>query len=321
MKGPSLDAIRKFKQEQEEKKKLEYDRKEREKLTTLEHRAAQGDRKAKTQLKQIEKVQEDRGRSKDLQKNHTSRASSSAADQRSADDRSTKQNGKTFSNRPKQSGLDFDELMKLASSNTNEVKHEERRKPIPKQRRPIDRIQSSVQHTSRERLASSTVQEGKELVASKSITKQPVKVVGPSKAPQPSVSHIERRPMMKYQAPGHARPRVPARRDYYGDDYDDEDDEYESDGFIVDEDDDEVKDELNKTLRTVFRYDKRRCDLREQELDRQYRAIGRVNTFEDLEREERRASRLAAAEDAEAQRDLEERKRLKRQRLRDMRDD
>lgn len=94
-----------------------------------------------------------------------------------------------------------------------------------------------------------------------------------------------------------------------------EDDEYESDGFVVNEDNDDVQDELRKTLRTVFRYDKRRCDLREEELDRQYRAIGRVSTLEDLEREERRAARLAAAEDAEAFRQEEEHKRKKKLRL------
>jgi hypothetical protein len=53
MKGPSLDAIMKFNQQQEQKKREEDDRKVQEKLSTIEHRALQGDKKAKVQLNKL----------------------------------------------------------------------------------------------------------------------------------------------------------------------------------------------------------------------------------------------------------------------------
>lgn len=320
MKGPSLEAIKKFKQLQEEKKRLEYDKKIKEKLTTLEHRAAHGDKKAKTQLKQIEKDGEDRSKPSDSKSSHSTRPSSSAIAAGSNNAKATKHNVKSSSNRPKQAGFDFDELMKLAANNTNEVKKVEKKEPGPVERRPNARCPPDVLQAIPERLAINSKPTTKMVAPTQVVPKSSTKPPAERAKLHPSATHLERQPVFRHHMPQQVRPRMPPRRLYRDDDeYDDEDD-YESDGFVVDDDDDEVQDELKKTLRTVFRYDKRRCDLREQELDRQYRAIGRVNTFEDLEREERRATRLAAAEDAEALRDLEERKRLKKQRLKGLRD-
>lgn len=59
MNGPSLDAIRKFKELQARKKEEEKLKFNESKLSTLEHRAAQGDKKAKRQLKDLEQAKVD----------------------------------------------------------------------------------------------------------------------------------------------------------------------------------------------------------------------------------------------------------------------
>lgn len=358
MKGPSLDAIRKFKQQQEERKRQEDERKVQEKLTTLEHRAARGDKKAKSQLKQIEKVQEEKikppTQSKQLDNRDTygyktSRDRPAGSSHSSSSDDKSKNSARKLKNVIE---TDFEELMRLAKNNTNEIRRPQEDKP---KEQPAKRIPVRHPKTEPTRTAPVSAVDRKEapvykkqLHASATNLKS---IHKPASEPRPGISrnnpHSQKPPLQR-QPPNSAstrhpqqlsRPRLPPphnhlaaqqclqrptpphhrlppmRRSYYGghDDYDDEDeDEYESDGFVVNEDDEEVQDELSKTLKSVFRYDKRRCDLREQELDRQYRAIGRVSTFEDLEREERRASRLAAIEDARAQREEDERKRLKK---------
>lgn len=102
------------------------------------------------------------------------------------------------------------------------------------------------------------------------------------------------------------------RRRRYDDYYDDEDEYDELDDFIDDGDDDDAQLELSKTLKSVFGYDRQKYAKREALLDaqaeREYRAIGKVQTFEDLEREERRSAKLAAREDKIAEREEEERR-------------
>lgn len=304
MKGPSLDAIRRFKEQQERKKQEENERKIKEKLLTLEHRASQGDRKAKQELKRIERVEEEvkrktQEREQQKQKQPQKQCPPVASQQ--------------IRNKPKQVA-DFEELMKIAQANNNEI----RKKPvvdkppeqvkIKKVTRPTPPLADKPQITP---AGPSKVPPPKELIRPTTrVTLRPT--IGSTTRPEvrPTV-----RPEMRPDTRPIIRPpvRLPIKppRDY---DYEVEDD-YESDGFVVDDDEEDAQEELNRTLKSVFRYDRRRCDLREEELDRQYRAIGKVSTFEDLEREERRAARLAAAEDAKAFREEEERKRLKKIRL------
>lgn len=280
MVGPSLEAIRKFKEQQERKKREELERKVQDKLSTLEHRASKGDRKAKQELKRIEKIKEERPK---------------LPPPKPVPPRvEPKQPPKTR----KPAETDFDELIRIAKQNTNEIrKHEKAQtesklKPKPKPD-PIVKLRSDavVEPRLEQKLKSK---------------------------PKPSQVHRPRPISGAYEQHRHSKlihaPMRMTVADNYDDEYEDEDD-YESDGFVVDDEYDDAREELSKTIKSVFRYDKRRCDLREEEIDRQYRAIGRVSTFEDLEREERRASRLGAVEDARALRDEEERKKMKRLRL------
>lgn len=283
MVGPSLEAIRKFKEQQERRKREELEKKVQDKLSTLEHRASKGDRKAKQELKRIEKIKEERpklpppkqpGQPKLEQKQPVK--------------------GK------KRTETDFEELMRLAKQNTNEIKKPAKAEPEPKLKpKPKPMVKTRPE----------TVVDPR--------PEQKLKL-----KPKPDQMHKPRPIPGAHEPPRHQKymkaPVSMRMRHNYGNDYDDEyedEDDYESDGFVVDDEYDDAREELNQTLKTVFRYDKRRCDLREEEIDRQYRAIGRVSTFEDLEREERRASRLAAMEDARALKEEEERKRLKKLRL------
>lgn len=335
MKGPSSEAIKKFKLQLEQKKRDEYDRKVQGKLSTLKHRAAQGDKKAKQQLKIIEKEDQERSKPSEPQKSHVVSKERASLDAQSSSKSIGGSNTKCPASRPKKLETDFEELMKLAVNNKNEVKHEVVREKRTVDRNKLPRLPPNVHVADRGPALPALPQPGTQ---AKVIARKPSQpelrqisssshmqtTSGHLRRPQPSVSNCVRRPVISEPATAYqARPRLPVRRAYRDDDeYDAEegDDDYESDGFVVHDEDDEVRDELDKTIRTMFRYDKRRCDLRERELDRQYRAIGRVSTFEDLEREERRASRLAAAEDARAFREEEERKRLKKMKLKGLKD-
>lgn len=326
MKGPSLDAIRKFKEQQERKKRQEDEKKIKEKLSTLEHRAAQGDRKAKIELKRIEKLKDEKTKEPEPQVvvSRTQSQPPSASGIKQPERSKAKVQKKKVE-------TDFDELMRLAKQNKNEIKRPQQppEKPITvnsqqppqshRQNRPMPinshQIKAKPTTNNNQKPKLSTPQQsGSAHGAVKSTAREFVKT------PRQEAAIRHRTVVCR---PGHQADRRPNygqsyRRNHYDDDDDDEyedEDDYESDGFVVDEDDEDIQDEVRRTIRSVFRYDKRRCDTREEELDRQYRAIGRVSTFEDLEREERRASRLAAAEDAEAQREEDERKRKKKIRL------
>lgn len=367
MKKPSIDAIRRFKEQQERKKLEETERKIHEKLSTLEHRAAQGDRRAKGELRSIEKAKEERAKKQELQETQ--------ADQRIQSSRYTRdhvkgdkklqssQNGPV--RRPKADVIDFDELMRLAANNNNELRREEKKPPSPPPRpkaiprKPVDAPKSSNRPVIKPDNIVRNPTQPKSLSNTKTKQSGHPQIRPPSKpsnqlqssSGQPS-SHRQPRPPLPttsihQRSPPRktpCNPRFPTNRpplprnlasrslgpnfvvrnpqpnDYYDDEeddyYDEEDeDDYEQDGFVVDEDDSDAQQELSKTLKSVFGYDKRRCDRREAELDQLYRQTGRVSTFEDLEREERRASRLASLEDAKALREEEERKRLKKLRL------
>lgn len=308
MKGPSIDAIRRFKEQQEQKKREEDERKIKEKISTLEHRAAQGDRKAKQELKKIENIKEERNKNPESQvkqsngQNHN-RLNGTKPGQ-SGPFRST-----AATKRPQNVETDFEELMRLAKQNTNEIK-----KPDPPRQTREEVKQKSEAHRDRGPTTSKCE-------------------VGPSRVPQPVTNEVrpqvkqphlevtkqrfDSRPSLEQRIQAHKRREsaLSLSRGRHVPELDEDEDAYESDGFVVEDEGDDARDELDRTLKSMFRYDKRKCDLREQELDRQYRAIGRVSTFEDLEREERRASRLAAAEDAAALKAEEERKRKKKLRL------
>lgn len=328
MKGPSLQAIRKFKEQQEQKKRDEEEKRIKEKISTLEHRAAQGDRKAKTELRKIT----------DEQKKPPPVDETRLKTSKHVEDESHKKQASVKTKKEVKVESSFEELMRLAKQNKNEIKKPE---PQPALKTEVPKSKSnSKEHNLRPKAkskheelqpkskmmrveaSSSNFKSQKPFSTSArthpiSAKPQPVITRPPSnpsrqpppisqRAPAPSnrLPSMSHRPVqMNYRQPPHRR-----TVDY--DEYDDEDD-YESDGFVVDEEDDEVGENVSQTIRSLFRYDKRRCDLREEELDRQYRAIGKVSTFEDLEREERRASRIAAAEDARAQREEEEKKRRK----------
>jgi len=293
MKGPSLDAIRKFKELQEKRKREEDEKKIRDKLSTLEHRASQGDRKAKQELKKIETLKEECNRApkpQSVPKSAPSQISSTVS--------------------KKKPDTDFEELMRLAKQNANQIK----RQPEPEPSRKSIVKSQVAPPKSKPRKPSPTIAPSHPISSRPKATHRS-NISRPPDPPRSSQMH-RRPPVATVPMPGPSRYIINRNRYRYEDEEDEEDeDDYESDDFVVDEEDNDVQDEVRKTIRSVFRYDKRRCDLREEELDRQYRAIGRVSTFEDLEREERRASRLAAAEDARALREEEERKKLKKLRL------
>ena len=333
MKKPSLDAIRRFKEQQERKKLEETERKIQEKLSTLEHRAAQGDRKAKTELKVFERNKEQEKQDKQ-ELDHTARNNRATKDGRKKETKPpiVSHNGPT-----KRVMTDFDELMRLAKNNTNEIRREEP-KPVPTIKR-IQRVQKkpeeSISNPSQASTSKPVVRPQQLTHQHKNVQKQQAKesysppptlrVPPPTSRLPPTSARLPparlpaarlppvRLPPTRLPPPSHSRVQYSR---YDEDDEDFEDDDYEQDDFVVDEDDDDTQNEVSKTIRSVFGYDRRRCDLREAELDRQYRQIGRVSTFEDLEREERRASRLAALEDAQELRVEEERKKMKRMRRR-----
>lgn len=310
MKGPSIDAIRRFKEQQEQKKREEDERRIKEKINTLEHRAAQGDRKAKQELRKIENIKEERKNNPESQVKQSNNQSHNRLNGselgQSRPSRST-----APTKRPQNVETDFEELMRLAKQNTNEIK-----KPDP------------PKQTREEVKQKSEAYRDKEPTTSKND-------VGPSRVPQPVTNKLRPQakqphseatkqrndskplPSLEQRIQAHKRKEsaLSLSRNRHVPEFDEDEDNYESDGFVVDDEGDDARDELDRTLKSMFRYDKRKCDLREQELDRQYRAIGRVSTFEDLEREERRASRLAAAEDAAALKAEEDRKRKKKLRL------
>lgn len=355
MKGPSLEAIRKFKEQQEKKKVQDEERRIQEKLSTLNHRAAQGDKKAKSSLIKIEKIEKEKSLVDNLAKSqHVNRSSKSGSSSQTKQNGNKPNKGTTIS-KPKVSEFNFEDLMKMAKQNTNQMVKPtpqvaaiqetvpevavfkkskeplERRKVQVVERRinererlppPVHRQAPHVERTAKsvpihrgpqvERIVKSTpiktdrIVNQRSLVANKNIVHNAPsnRMIIQSSGSSSSSQYQQNRIITN-------RPRIvhrPREDDYDDDDYDDLDD------FVVEDEEDEVdeqEEELRRTLKSVFRYDKRRCDRREEELDRQYRAIGRVSTFEDLEREERRASRLAAMEDAEAQREEEDRKRKK----------
>lgn len=279
-KGPSLDAIRRFKQQQEEKKREDNERRIKEKLSTLEHRASQGDRKAKQELKKLEQFE----KQQDEIKKRPQPATSHRVQPPQSRPRSHKHE------------TDFEELMKLAKQNNNEIRILD--KPQEHKNRPDDEVKKDRRH------------EQKKCDHNERKIKDKLSVLD-HRAPQ---GDRRARPLSRPVSRPVPRP-VPRPVIRHPNDYDQDEDDSDLDDFVVDDEEEDVQAELSQTLKSVFRYDKRRCDLREAEIDRQYRAIGNVRTFEDLEREERRASRLAAAEDARAQREEDERKRLKRIRL------
>lgn len=294
MVGPSLEAIKKFKEQQERKKRDELEKKVQEKLSTLEYRASKGDRKAKQDLKRIEKIKEERPKLPPPKPAEPARLEQKEASK-------TKRATQT----------DFEELMKLAKQNSNEIRRSEKPEPETKlkpKQKPI--IKTKLEP----------------VVEPRSEPKLKLKPnLIPNSGSNPSLN-LKPKPMLKrkpipsaHEAPQYQKyikpPVRPVRMMRRYEDKDEYEDDYESDGFVVDDEYDDAREELSKTLKSVFRYDKRRCDLREEEIDRQYRAIGRVSTFEDLEREERRASRLAALEDAKALKEEDERKRMKKLRL------
>lgn len=325
MKGPSLDAIRKFKEQQERKKREEDERKIKEKLSTLEHRAAQGDRKAKQELKKIERIKEERNKAPeptpDLKPRKTAIGIGKQTD--------TKVRA-TSKKPPVSQSTNFADLMRLAKQNNNEIKKPVEPTPMSSKQVPKS-VSSKPKVIVREKIipadkveASQSRVPPKPKPAPVARSREPQVVLkqnprAPPPKPQVSMRSKPVQPRPQYYIHPSALPNRSGHDSYRHDDYDDEDeedeDEYERDDFVVDEDDDDIQDEVSRTIRSVFRYDKRKCDRREEELDRQYRAIGNVSTFEDLEREERRAARLAAAEDAQAFREEEERKRKKKIRL------
>lgn len=341
MNGPSLEAIRRFKEQQERKKKEEEEKKIKEKLITLEFRATHGDRKAKQELKRIESIKQNCNKQPELQQsdNNLERRSNKPKSNLSINKNNELATKSKQSIKFKKVETDFDELMKLAKQNTNEIKkpplspssrsdkpkQQERKKkldsvsnikekvpiskhnsliPDKKSKQEVKRVENNKQDRNRKPDVRPTTFNH---IASNSCKLKADHIIGKNFVQR--AAHI-------YNAPARNRPigsHYGSINGYYRDE--DEEDDYEADGFVVDDGDDDAQDELRKTLKSVFRYDRRRCDLREEELDRQYRAIGRVSTFEDLEREERRASRLAAEEDSKALREEEERKRLKKIRL------
>lgn len=303
MKGPSLDAIRKFKEAQERKKREEDERRVQEKLSTLQHRASQGDRKAKTELKKIEQIKEERAKAPSNKVDFNPHSSHMHYNSSSKNGQHSRVTDKTLI-RPKQKEADFEELMKLAKQNNNEMrppKPHEPAKPVS-DKKPIKKMVKEELPRIREPTVQKLIRQPQ---------MQPVNSRLVQPRPMHPKMHTSATVIQRQPAPSYSR----MRRYEQDDDDEPDDDYYEDDGFVVDEDEDEAREELQRTLKSVFRYDRRRGDLREEELDRQYRAIGKVTTFEDLEREERRASRLAALEDARAQREEEERKRLKKIRL------
>lgn len=304
MKGPSLEAIRRFKEQQEKKKRDEDERKIRDKLSTLEHRASQGDRKAKQELKRIERIQEQRKKIIEHEQKPSPPVKAGRIGWQNTGSQSS-----SASSKAKKDETDFDELMRLAKQNNNEIRKPE--EPSPKPSIQTKKSQPIVTKN-RERITPLT----------SAITIIPAR-------PQPQRAmpnlHKQTRPQVSTEAMENFKRRQMAMRlaaanrsqryDPVDEDDDDEDEGSDLDDFVVDDDEEDVQAELSQTLKSVFRYDKRRCDRREAEIDRQYRIMGNSGTFEDLEREERRASRLAAAEDARAQREEDERKRLKKLRL------
>lgn len=334
MKGPSIEAIRKFKEDQQKKKQEEDERKIKEKLSTLEHRAAQGDRKAKIELKKIEKITESR---KNLELTN-GRDAGRSAETRPASYKTQSSKGHC-DKKPKKAEVDFDELMRMAKQNNNEIRkpEEPKQKSLPQIRKKV-RIDPSPQSHQQVGLQSKLQPQIRQQPQPQPQTRQrppeliTQRAIKPSTHRATSQSHQSREPILApirkpERVPGRPLPtdrfgvqsRLPIRpnqiynqsRSRYGYDDDDYDDESDLSDFVVDEDEDDVQDEVSRTIRSVFKYDKRRCDRREEELDRLSRQIGRVENFEDLEREERRASRLAAAEDAKALREEEDRKRQK----------
>lgn len=337
MKGPSLEAIRRFKEQQELKKRQEDEKKIKQKLSTLEHRASQGDRKAKQELKKferIEKIEEERRKNPELFKKPVSNQSNRNAKQEA--------NSKPSTSRPKfkKDETDFDELMRLAKQNNNEIN---RAVPPPTPKRSdrptlrkfdpipiIDPIsQPSTITTVQPKLkkGDSRPQSSRDLDSDRVSIRRELPIGATSSRVHESrlklSDDVPKSQKQKEMAMRLAAARYRAQQqvryledcDDENDDYDEDDDDDDLRDFVVDDDEEDARAELNRTLKSVFRYDKRRCDLREAEIDRQYRALNRGGTFEDLEREERRASRLAAAEDARAEKEEEERKRLKKIRL------
>lgn len=304
MKSPSLAAIIKFKQEQENKKLQERERIQAQKQKLYETRAAQGDRKAKSQLKLLEKKTKDREEALRYQ-----RPSCSKEPQLKNPPKKEKKN------------LDFSELMKLAQNNAKQ----------PSKIECNQQAQRSMENKKREEMISEHYRHKKrsaeagnrhipmvkpKLPASLPRTNMPPQSAKPSafQARKEYTSQkIFTKPVTNYNYIPKNSIRKPLHYDDEDEDEYEEDDEYdeEMDDFIVDDEEDEAKAELDKTLKHMFRYDKRKSDLREMECDREYRQIGRVANFEDLEREERRASRLAAIEDARALKEEEDRKRAK----------
>lgn len=319
MKGPSIDAIKRFKEQQEQKKREENERKIQEKLNTLEHRSTQGDRKAKQELKKIRNKIENPPPPPPSQ-------SSSKLHKREA--------SKDVTNRPKSKSksaatFNFEELMNVAKQNNNQIREKPQPKPpspetlrIPKKKPSIQNLEPIRQpkpnrepvRTTNNRASRETQPTNRNVHQSRNIPQsrnvaQSSRNILPRSAPPPRESYPPFRNFPSHEHLMHQRRPMPSTS------REEEEEDYESDGFVVSDGEDDAQAELAETLRSVFRYDRRRCDLREEELDRQYRAIGNVSTFEDLEREERRAARLAAAEDARAQREEDERKRLKKLRL------
>lgn len=354
-----MDAIRKFKEQQERKKQEEDEKKFKEKLSTLEHRAAQGDRKAKIDLKRFEKAKEDQSRAIDAHIQQRSQQTREQSRSKPAPGDPTRLNAKSATAKPRKVETDFEELIRLAKNNKNELRVEKPPPVVPKRPSRDQQIERKrppdVREEPKEKPKTIDIPYNRDgsrqngqpkkpqpsSLPSRSIStsqKQPqlkpnARPGPPQRAPEYSQSHrtkppdntrpiLSRQPSVlpSYRPPNYGQqPRrpPPSNNPYLAryrdeDDEDDYEDEYECDGFVVDDEDDDARAELSRTLKSVFRYDKRRCDLREQELDREYRAIGRVSTFEDLEREERRASRLAAEEDSRAQREEDERRRLKK---------
>lgn len=122
MKGPSIDAIRRFKEQQEQKKQEEDERKIKDKISTLAHRASQGDRKAKIELKKIEKIKEEGSREPQPQEKQIFARNSTPSHSTKSSHNNSAIAAATSAKRAQKVETDFDELMKLAKSNSNEVK-------------------------------------------------------------------------------------------------------------------------------------------------------------------------------------------------------
>lgn len=322
-KGPSLDAIKRFKEQQEQKKREEDERKIREKLNTLEHRSTHGDRKAKQVLKKIRDT---------IEKPPPPQTPTSSSHKRESSRNTTSTQSVTKPKPKTSSNFDFEELMKIAKQNKDKAREKPqtlptlsdivsvpKKNPLNKTPEPTRQVKSKPKSIEPERSNKAPAREIPQIrnVAPPPQSRDrpqknmPPRDIQPRNMPPKNMPPRDMPP--KYRDYPPQRQMMPSRRPIPSTSR--YEDEYESDGFVVSDEDDDARAELNETLRSVFRYDRRRCDLREEELDRQYRAIGNVSTFEDLEREERRASRLAAAEDARALRDEEERKRLKKLRF------